>query len=65
MVDMPDEHNLLTVSPGTVQGNPARSEPILATLRLSSPAWLAHPMMTSSYASLGISVFFSARDFMT
>ena len=34
----PDEQFLLTVTPGTVAGSPARSVAILATLRLSSPA---------------------------
>ncbi len=33
---------------GTVSGKPAKSVAIRATLRLSSPAWLAHPKNTSS-----------------
>ena len=38
----------LIVAPGIVCGNPARSSAIRATLRLSSPAWLAQPKKTSS-----------------
>src|SRR5262245_29934354 len=44
---MPDAHNRLTVSPGTLTGNPASSSAIRAMLRLSSPAWFAQPMITS------------------
>ena len=40
---IPDAHRRFTVSPGTVSGSPARSTAIRATLRLSSPAWLAAP----------------------
>ena len=40
---MPLPHKRLTVAPGTVTGNPARSDAIRATLRLSSPAPLASP----------------------
>ncbi|MNG14612.1 hypothetical protein D3C84_983790 [compost metagenome] len=38
MADIPDAHKRLTVSPGTVTGNPANNDAIRATLRLSSPA---------------------------
>ena len=38
-----EPHNRFTVAPGTVSGNPARSNAMRATLRLSSPAWLTHP----------------------
>ncbi len=38
IAESPELHNLLTVSPGTVYGNPAKSDAILATFRLSSPA---------------------------
>jgi len=41
----------LTVAPGTDVGNPASSTAIRATLRLSSPAWLAAPHTTSAMAS--------------
>ncbi len=44
----PDAHRRLTVAPGTSTGNPASSEAIRATLRLSSPAWLVSPSSTSS-----------------
>jgi acetyl-CoA acetyltransferase family protein len=44
---MPEAHSRFTVSPGTVTGRPASSDAIRATLRLSSPAWLAQPMITS------------------
>src|SRR5690349_2795027 len=38
-----DAHKRLTVAPGTSTGRPARRRAIRATLRLSSPAWLAQP----------------------
>ncbi len=47
----PDPHSRLTVAPGTVSGSPASSTAIRATLRLSSPAWLAAPQKTSSIDS--------------
>ena len=47
----PDPHSRLIVVPGTVTGRPDSSTAIRATLRLSSPAWLAQPRMTSSTAS--------------
>src|SRR5690554_2158041 len=40
---MPEPHRRLTVVPGTLTGRPASSEDMRATLRLSSPAWLAQP----------------------
>jgi hypothetical protein len=40
---MPDPHRRLIVVPGTVTGIPASSKLMRATLRLSSPAWLAQP----------------------
>jgi hypothetical protein len=43
-----DAQRRLTVMPGTCSGSPASSAAMRATLRLSSPAWLAHPRMTSS-----------------
>ena len=46
----PEPQRRLTVDPGTVSGRPASSRAIRATLRLSSPAWLAQPMTTSSTA---------------
>ena len=39
----PDEHSRLTVMPGMESGRPASSSAMRATLRLSSPAWLAQP----------------------
>src|SRR5207249_1474477 len=41
-------NNRLTVVPGTESGRPASSTAMRATLRLSSPAWLAAPQKTSS-----------------
>jgi hypothetical protein len=38
-----DAQRRLTVEPGTPSGNPASSSAIRPTLRLSSPAWFAHP----------------------
>ncbi len=45
--DKPEAHKRFTVSPGTVYGKPASNNAIRATLRLSSPAWFAQPMITS------------------
>jgi hypothetical protein len=39
----PEPHSRLTVEPGTSSGSPASSADMRATLRLSSPAWLAQP----------------------
>ena len=47
----PEPHSRLTVSPPTSTGSPARSSAIRATLRLSSPAWLAQPRITSSISA--------------
>ena len=44
----PDAHRRLNVIPETSAGSPASSADIRATLRLSSPAWLAQPSTTSS-----------------
>src|SRR6202012_60772 len=44
----PEAHKRLRVWPGTDSGRPASSSAIRATLRLSSPAWLAQPKNTSS-----------------
>ena len=43
----PEAHSRLTVEPGTDVGSPASSDDIRATLRLSSPDWLAAPKLTS------------------
>jgi len=43
IASMLDPHSRLTVVPGTPTGRPASNSDILATLRLSSPAWLAQP----------------------
>ena len=40
---MLDPHSRLTVAPATSFGRPASNNAIRATLRLSSPAWLAQP----------------------
>src|ERR1019366_2870655 len=45
---MLEPHNRFTVVPGTVCGRPASNSAMRATLRLSSPAWFAHPKITSS-----------------
>ena len=47
---MPEAHSLFTVIPGTLCGRPASNKAIRAILRLSSPAWLAAPRITSSTA---------------
>src|SRR5256885_6027082 len=44
----PEPHSRFTVWPGTSTGRPATSDAMRATLRLSSPAWLVHPRITSS-----------------
>ena len=43
-----EPHRRLMVLPGTLSGSPASSSAMRATLRLSSPAWLAQPRITSS-----------------
>ena len=48
MACSPEPHRRLTVWPATSTGSPASSAAMRATLRLSSPAWLAQPRMTSS-----------------
>src|SRR5690554_772229 len=45
-----EPHRRFMVVPGTDAGSPASSADMRATLRLSSPAWLAQPMITSSIA---------------
>ena len=47
----PDPHSRLTVAPGIDSGRPASSTAIRATLRLSSPAWLAAPHTTSEISA--------------
>ena len=46
-------------------GYPDKSTAIRATLRLSSPAWLAHPKSTSSIAAGSKDGFFSNNPFNT
>src|ERR1700712_2160417 len=53
MAESPDAHRRLTVTPATDCGSPASSAAMRATLRLSSPAWLAQPRQTSSISSAG------------
>ena len=62
----PEPHSRFTVPPGTEAGRPASSAAMRATLRLSSPAWLAQPMMQSSTASQSTEAFraISARSGM-
>ncbi len=48
---MLEPHSRLMVAPGTLCGRPASSNDMRATLRLSSPAWLAQPAITSSIAA--------------
>ena len=38
VASMPEPHRRLMVEPGTLSGNPASSDDMRATLRLSSPA---------------------------
>ena len=47
----PEPHRRLSVTPGTATGKPASKPAMRATLRLSSPAWLAQPRKRSSTAS--------------
>ncbi len=51
IASIPEPHSLLMVVPGTDVGKPAKSDDMRATLRLSSPAWFAHPNITSSMAA--------------
>ena len=39
----PEAQSRFSVTPGTLSGSPASSSAMRATLRLSSPAWLAQP----------------------
>ncbi|MNY55177.1 hypothetical protein D3C86_1911340 [compost metagenome] len=43
MASRPEPHRRLRVVPGTLIGRPASRADMRATLRLSSPAWLAQP----------------------
>ncbi len=52
----PEAHSRLTVKPGIESGRPARRTAMRATLRLSSPAWFAAPMITSSMSAGSIPV---------
>src|SRR5690348_1963506 len=61
---MPEPHRRLTVWPWTSTGKPASSRAIRATLRLSSPAWLAQPRITSS-TSAGLTRARSHASFST
>ncbi|MNO78490.1 hypothetical protein D3C76_696310 [compost metagenome] len=40
---IPEAHRRFRVTPGMLSGRPASSSAMRATLRLSSPAWLAQP----------------------
>ncbi len=56
----PLAHRRFTVWPGTVTGRPASNSAFRATLRLSSPAWLVSPKITSSISAPGTPVFSSS-----
>ena len=60
----PEAHSRLNVTAGTVCGKPASKVAMRATLRLSSPAWLAQPRYTSSTAAASI-LFLSRMLFST
>ena len=62
---IPEAHKRFTVSPPIVSGKPASSKDILATFRLSSPAWLAQPKITSSTNDGSSLEFLSMSDFST
>src|SRR4051812_35499133 len=51
---IPEPHSRFTVAPGIEVGRPASSTAMRATLRLSSPAWLASPKYTSSGSMPGL-----------
>src|SRR5438105_1580472 len=51
--------------PATDCGSPASSAAIRATLRLSSPAWFAHPNHTSSISSAGTPALSTAAAIAT
>ena len=53
MASIPEPHKRLIVVAGTENGTPASKVAILATFRLSSPAWLAQPKNASSMLSAG------------
>src|SRR6267154_3050206 len=59
----PEAHSRFTVIPPTVVGKPERRAAIRATLRLSSPAWLAAPKITSSIW-LGSTVGLRSNNFL-
>ncbi len=61
----PEPHSRFMVVPGMLSGRPASSAAMRATLRLSSPAWLAQPKITSSMAALSILGLRSTRARMT
>ena len=48
---MPEPHSRLTVVPGHLDRQAGEQRAMRATLRLSSPAWLAQPKITSSTAA--------------
>ena len=47
----PEPHSRLTVIPGAAVGSPAKRPDMRPTSRLSSPAWLVLPKITSSSAA--------------
>jgi hypothetical protein len=61
---MPEPQRRLTVVPGALSPRPPSRAAMRATLRLSSPAWLAQPRITSSsfaQSTLGLRAFSVAR----
>ncbi|VFT18435.1 Uncharacterised protein [Pseudomonas aeruginosa] len=63
MASIPEAQRRLRVTPGTLSGKPASSSAMRATLRLSSPAWLAQPRNTSSNADQSTPGLRSTRAF--
>ncbi len=61
----PDAQRRFTVFPATVTGKPASRAAMRATLRLSSPAWLASPAITSSIAFTSAPGFLSSSVLIT
>ena len=61
----PLAQSLFTVVAATSTDKPARREAIRATLRLSSPLWLAAPAITSSMAFGSTCLLRSINDFIT
>ncbi len=61
----PDPHNLFIVVAGIETGRPDSNVAIRATFLLSSPAWFAHPNITSSISLGSIFGFFLIKWLIT